>query len=98
MPRMTATQYALHQAKQSPVQPALIPTSEEMESELHEQIISWTRRQDPQVPYIHARMDKKSTITPGACDFTLFLSQGRLLLVECKTADGDLSDDQKVFF
>lgn len=88
----------LHQMKtEPPKQAALIPTEDELESVLHDQIVAWTRRQWPVVPFIHARMDKRSTIGNGAPDFTLFLPGGRTLLVECKSKDGQLSDEQKLF-
>ena len=99
MPRMSQQEYAAYQAKHEPKQTSLLPTSDDLESELHEQIESWCRRQDPQVPYGHARMDRKSTYTPGFPDFVLFLpGPGRkTLLIECKAGDNDLSEDQAKF-
>lgn len=67
------------------------------EEDLHEMIISWCRRQDPQIPFGHGRMDKKTGRTPGEPDFYLMLPGGRLLLIECKTETGDVSPDQKLF-
>ena len=96
-PRMTSAEYAIYQANREPKQAPLIPTQDETEGELHDMIESWCRRQDPPVPYGHARMDKKSTYTAGWPDFTILLPGGRLLLVECKSATGDLSEDQKIF-
>ena len=93
----TTQQLADYQARTKPVQPALIPTDDELESDLHEMIMGWCRRQYPPVPYIHSRMDKKSTATKGSPDFILLLPAGKTLLVECKTKDGALSDDQVAF-
>lgn len=54
------------------------------EGGLHNEIIEWIRSQHPQPAYIHARMDRKSTINKGAVDFCIFW-KGRVLLIECKT-------------
>src|SRR4051812_17741532 len=96
-PRMSSAEYALWELKRQPKQAKLIPTTDDLESELHDLIIGWCRRQDPQVPYGHARMDKKSTYTNGYPDFALLLPAGRLVLIECKTGKNDLDEDQQAF-
>jgi hypothetical protein len=40
-----------------------------VERVLHDEIIEWCNEQRPRVKYIHARMDRKSTINKGANDF-----------------------------
>lgn len=67
------------------------------EEDLHDMIISWCRRQDPQIPYGHGSMAHKTKRTAGEPDFYLLMPGGRLLMVECKTETGELSDDQKQF-
>lgn len=54
-----------------------------LEGDLHQQIIAYCNSQWPKWKYIHARMDKKSTIQKGAPDFVIFLP-GRVCCVECK--------------
>lgn len=67
------------------------------EGDLHDQIINWCDSQWPRVKYIHARMDRRSTIAVGAADFILFLSMGRVLCAECKTKTGKLSAEQSAW-
>jgi hypothetical protein len=43
--------------------------------------------------YVHSRFGKKSTCTPGTPDF-VFAVNGQACAIECKTADGELSEDQ----
>lgn len=64
------------------------------ESILHNKIIAWCREQYPMVPYIHARMDQKSTVGEGVPDFTLFY-RARVFLIECKDRDGKMSEAQR---
>lgn len=59
----------------------------EIESDLHYKIIEWCNDRRPRVKYIHARMDRKSTINVGAPDFVLFFSPDCTLLLECKARD-----------
>ena len=62
-------------------------------ADLHMPIIDWCRKQNPAVPYIHARTDQQSTISIGAPDFVLFY-RGRVILIECKTRTGKLKPAQ----
>lgn len=64
--------------------------------ELHHPIIKWCMDQIPAVPYVHHRTDKKSGITEGANDFFLFY-KGYTICIECKAADGKLSDKQRIW-
>ena len=95
--QFTSAWLAAHQAKAQPKQPALIPTDDDAEGDLHDMIIAWTNRQDPAVVYGHARMDKKSTYTEGFPDFILLLPGGVTLLIECKVGANDLSEAQQIF-
>lgn len=98
--QFTSSWLAAREIKQQPpeVKQAKLDMEElRTEEDLHEMIISWCRRQDPQVPFGHGRMDKKTGRTPGECDFYLMLPGGRLLLIECKTETGVLSEDQRLF-
>lgn len=61
---------------------------------LHNKILKWAKDQFPQVPVIHCRPDKASRATVGAPDFALVWC-GRVVLVECKTATGKVSDAQR---
>ena len=54
------------------------------ERKLHDQIMWHCDNQWPRWKYIHARMDKRSTIAVGAPDFVIFLPVSRTLCVECK--------------
>lgn len=64
------------------------------ELKLHGEIIKWCNSQHPRVKYIRSRPDQESAIALGAQDFTLFLSGGRLLLIEVKSKEGKWSNDQ----
>lgn len=97
MPRMTPSEFYAYEAKRAPRQPALIPTADDAEADLHDWILTWARRQDPPVPVGHGSMAHKARRTPGEADFYLMLPGGKLLMVECKSADGQLSDDQKAW-
>lgn len=65
----------------------------EDEGGLHGEIIKWIHSQHPIPAYIHARMDRKSTINKGAPDFCIFWN-GKVYLIECKTRTGKRSPDQ----
>lgn len=98
MPRMTREQYAAYIARREPpTQARMVLTDIDLEEDLHNFIIGWCKRQDPPVPYGHARMDKKSSYTEGFPDFVLFLPGDRTLLVECKTEKGELEEKQREF-
>lgn len=97
MPRMTPSELYAYEAKRAQRQPALIPNADDAEADLHDFIIGWCRRQDPLVPYGHARMDKKSGYTVGFPDFVLLLPHNKTVLIECKTQAGTLSDEQTEF-
>ena len=62
------------------------------EDELHDQVEAFLRRND--IPYVHSRMDKPSTIRKGWPDFTA-MRKGWVACVELKGPHGKLSDDQK---
>jgi VRR-NUC domain len=67
----------------------------EREDKLHRDIMEWCDGQWPRWKYIHHRMDKKSGIAVGAQDLTIFGPHPLCILVECKSKDGKLSDDQR---
>jgi len=81
--------------KTAPVAPTSQPVDQE--SKLHADIIEFCDTRWPRWKYIHARMDKKSCIQVGAQDFTIFLPDGRFLLVECKARGGKLDPDQQIW-
>ncbi len=61
------------------------------ERELHDEIIRYCDSQWPRWKYIHARMDKRSTIAVGAPDFVIFTPGNaemhpRVFAIECKRA------------
>jgi len=64
------------------------------ELKLHDDIIAFCNSQSPRWKYIHARTDQKSTIAKGACDFVIFLPNGRFVCIECKSRTGKWSTDQ----
>jgi len=66
----------------------------EKEAELHNQICDHCDKQWPKWKYIHARMDKRSTVEVGAQDFTIFMPAGRTLCIECKAKSKKLRPDQ----
>lgn len=61
------------------------------EGGLHGEIMQWLKANN--VPYIHARNDKKSRINPGAPDFS-FPLKGRMFFIECKTRTSKRRPDQ----
>lgn len=64
------------------------------EGKLHREIIDYCNSQWPPLPFIHARMDQRSTIGAGCPDFAIMLPGGKVLLVECKRRTGKVSMDQ----
>lgn len=71
-----------------------ISTDSGRESALHAKIIAWCRDQHPIAPYIHARMDKCSTIGDGVPDFVVCW-RSKIVMIECKARDGKLSEAQR---
>ena len=61
------------------------------ERKIHDTIERWLTLR--QLPYIHARMDQKSTIRKGWPDFTV-TNAGRVACVEVKAPGGKVSADQ----
>lgn len=72
-----------------------VPAGEEI-AKLHNPIIKWCNEQYPQVPFFYTRPDKPSGAMPGTPDFGL-LYKRNLIVVECKTVDGKLSEDQQTW-
>ena len=68
---------------------------EPRESELHKFIREFCNGKWPRWKYLQARSDKRSTIAIGAMDFTIFMPECRVLLIECKTRTGKLSREQQ---
>jgi len=98
MPSMTQeqyTQFLLRTHKKSPEAPAL--DGVERERDLHDDIIEFCNAQWPPWKFIHARMDKRSTIAVGANDFTIFASRGRTFCIECKRKNEKLDPDQLIW-
>ena len=62
-----------------------------LERELHETFINWCNLNG--IPFIHSRMDRKSTIAEGWPDFTLVF-QGKAACIEFKVQGNKLSAAQ----
>lgn len=90
------TKSVLDRCEPDPALPEQGSLTNARESVLHDKIISWCRSQHPIVPYIHARMDKCSTIGEGAPDFVVCYRY-KVILVECKSRDGKLSEAQRIW-
>lgn len=69
----------------------VVPDAVEREIPLHGRIMQWLKLNN--VPYIHARTDRKSGINPGAPDFA-FPYRGKTFWLEIKSATGKRSRDQ----
>jgi hypothetical protein len=65
------------------------------ELELHNEIIRECRRRG--WVYVHSNPSKRTRQTLGTPDFIIGAGDGRTLWIECKTAVGALSKDQKRF-
>lgn len=67
------------------------------ESVQHDQIMAWCDTQWPRWKYVHARTDKPSTLPVGCSDFVIFGPYPICFLVECKTMDGKIGKDQRIW-
>lgn len=67
------------------------------EGGLHEKITEYCNKQWPRWKYIHSRTDKRSRVEVGSHDFTIFMSKGRTLCVECKAKRGKLTVEQTIW-
>ncbi|MDE2105165.1 MAG: VRR-NUC domain-containing protein [Patescibacteria group bacterium] len=65
------------------------------ESDLHDQIIAECKRRGWK--YVHSRMDRKTTVGEGVCDFIIYADGGKMFHVECKALKGKLSMEQLAF-
>jgi len=68
-----------------------------LESALHLRIMEFCDSKWPRWKYLHARMDRRSTIAVGAQDFTVFLPAGKTVLIECKRKGEKRSVDQSAW-
>lgn len=95
--RMTLAEVLAHQARVASAThrnldvPASADAVED-ESELHAQIIAHCRKQG--WLFFHGSMAHKSRRTLGEPDFTILPGNGRILLIECKSARGKRSPAQ----
>lgn len=64
------------------------------EAKLHAEII-WACS-ERNWPYVHSRMDTKTTTGLGSPDFVVVTPRG-IRLIECKSADGKISQAQRIF-
>ncbi len=60
---------------------------------IHNPFVAWLKAEG--ICYLRARSDKRSTISPGWPDFSIFVA-GRALFIECKDIGGKLSADQQL--
>ena len=65
------------------------------EKKLHQQIEAWLKQN--RILYRHDRMDMPTTGLLGWPDFTIFPADAKAYFIECKTATGKLSSDQRAF-
>lgn len=86
----SSQQVSAHNAKVSKEPSKGVP----LEMELHKQIMAFCDSQFPRWRYIRARSDKRSTIGNGVQDFTIFLPNGKTLLIEAKARNEKLKPDQ----
>jgi hypothetical protein len=70
-----------------------VKTKPVRESEIHKQISQECHRRG--LLAFHGAMHKKSARTPGEPDYTVLLPGGKVLLVEVKTSNGNLSEAQE---
>ncbi len=63
------------------------------ESDLHNQIFNECRRRGWIA--LHGAMSERTHRNPGEWDFTIVADHGRVFFVECKTAAGKLSQEQR---
>lgn len=61
------------------------------ERRMHDVVEAWLRRRE--IPFVHARMDKASTIAKGWPDFTV-VYRGRALCLELKAQGGKPTAEQ----
>lgn len=77
--------------------PASIGEPVEQEMKLHEDIMSYCMAKSPRWMFIRARSDKRSGIAIGANDMTIFMGDGKVLCVECKSKTGKLTKEQLIW-
>lgn len=68
------------------------PHATSNEKKLHEDILADCKNRLWAV--IHSRMDAPSTIGVGVPDLVIFADKGRVIIIECKTANGKLRPEQ----
>ena len=66
---------------------------ERSEKKMHMLFSDWLRLHE--IPALHCRMDRKSTIQNGWPDFTILIGGGRCVCIEMKVNGNQLSEDQK---
>jgi hypothetical protein len=97
MATFTQSQYEAWLARQTPAtrQPMALPDAVEREDGLHGQIVEDCKRRGWK--YVHSRMDRRTTVGEGVCDFIIYADRGRMFHVECKALNGKLSMEQRIF-
>jgi hypothetical protein len=86
---------ATRKAERTPTR-SEIDTKQEIkfERELHDQFAQWCGTVTPAIRFVHAQMNRKSTIAEGHPDFTL-LWKGKSVCVEFKVPGADLKPKQR---
>lgn len=96
---MTQAEYLAYQVRQQRIAPyaqeARTPDCVSFESELHDQIIAECRRRS--WPYVHSRMDQRSTVAVGVADFIILRDGGSPLIIECKRKGSKATPAQQAF-
>lgn len=92
MPRMSHADLIAYEARRARRPAVAARPDDGPESALHEHIIA--RCKTLGWHYVHARMDRRSSIGIGCCDFYLFAPCGRVVCVECKAKNGKMTTEQ----
>ena len=97
MARFTTADYMAWKARQSPAmrQPVPLPDAVEREGGLHDKIIAECKRRGWK--YVHSRMDRRTTVGEGVCDFIIYADGARMFHMEIKALKGKLSMEQRIF-
>jgi hypothetical protein len=75
----------------------IVKRDRKSELELHSQFSAYLHRNSAKIALvIHADPSKRSRITPGTPDYSIFFKSGHALFVEFKVGNNTLTDEQAV--
>lgn len=92
--RWTPEQLADYERRRNPPQVNRTEAVDD-ESQLHNDIKQHCKNKGWR--YVNARMDKRSSIGEGICDFIIAADNGRVFWIECKSKTGKISLGQSTF-